>query len=418
MGKIDAAVRTPLAALEQLTRPVMHWFVPAQKAAVFQEFMGDWISQHPDASHDEMRTAARQYQNRVDARMGQVIYDRIFMNRTSQNVLQMLVRAPGWTGGTIVELGGAVPDTFKWAKQAVTGKGFGISDRMAYTAALLTYNAVINGTWSYINTGQMPTGADFWAHRTGRKNQDGSDERRTLPSYLKDVFSFGKHPLDTLVNKVNPTLSYLGDVYRNKDFYGDQVRDTSADFVTQLEQEALFAGKQFEPFSSQNLRRNIAKSSDVAGIVEPIIGINPAPKSMTQTTAESMISEFRANKRPSGGYSKDEQAKYEAKRAIRKEFLEDAIKSPNVEGGKKGVHFTPSEINEMKTLKAGGAAAAKLAVKHDLTGLSVDETMKVWNVMTPEEQDAHKKVVLSRVNKATSLSEAKKKEFRTEVRGF
>ena len=41
--------------------------------------------------------------NRVDSRLGQVVYERLIAKKTAVNVVQALMRAPGWTGGTIVE---------------------------------------------------------------------------------------------------------------------------------------------------------------------------------------------------------------------------------------------------------------------------------------------------------------------------
>ncbi|MEY2510113.1 MAG: hypothetical protein QOE26_876 [Verrucomicrobiota bacterium] len=298
--KVRAAMRSPVAFTELLAKPIMEELVPRQKAGVFAHLAWRIIEQNPGKALEDLAPEFRDAWNRVDARLGQVRYDRLFANNTAKNVVQALVRAPGWTGGTIAELGGALKDvgTFvkDWHETGSLPKD--IPDRVAYTLSLLVTSAAMNGALTYALTGTAPQGKDFLAFRDGGVDEAGNPTRMILPSYMKDIWAYARHPMDTLLHKSHPLLSIFGDLIQNKDYYGVQVRDPEANAFTQALQSGLHVVKAFTPFWI----RGVMQGKTPTAKVLPLIGVMPAPKSMTATPAQELA--YELHKRQYEGLTK------------------------------------------------------------------------------------------------------------------
>jgi RNA polymerase sigma factor (sigma-70 family) len=299
-NKVRAAMRSPIAFTELLAKPIMEHLVPRQKAGVFAHLAWRIIEQNPGKAIEDLAPEFRDAWNRVDARLGQVRYDRLFANNTAKNVVQALVRAPGWTGGTIAELGGAFKDSATFLKQwQQTGSlPKDVPDRVAYSLSLLVTAAAMNGALTYAFTGTAPQGKDFLAFRDGGVDEAGNPTRLILPSYLKDIWAYATHPLDTLLHKSHPLLSIFGDLIQNKDYYGVQVRDPEANALTQALQSGLHVVKAFTPFWI----RGVTQAKTPTGKALPLIGVMPAPKSMTATPAQGLA--YELHKRQYEGLTK------------------------------------------------------------------------------------------------------------------
>jgi len=293
--RLRAARRSPVAFIEMLAKPIMDLLVPRQKAGVFAHLVWRIIEQNPDKPLDALTSQFRAAWNRVDARLGQVRYDRLFINNVAKNVIQGSIRAPGWSGGTIAELGGSFKDAYGFFEEfAKTGKlPADIPDRVAYVIALLITVAVINAVLTFAFTGEAPKGLDYWAFRTGGKDLQGNQERFVLPTYVKDIMAYAKAPLTTLSHKMHPIISVFGDLIRNADYYGIQIRDTDANVAKQAMSIVGYVAKSFTPFWI----RGAAKTTKEHGgfttkAVLPLIGIMPATRQITQTRAQAIAAKI------------------------------------------------------------------------------------------------------------------------------
>ena len=300
--KVKAALRSPVALTELLAKPIMEYLVPRQKAGVFAELAWRIIDQNPGKSLEELRPRFRQAGNRTDARLGQVRYDRLFINNIAKNVAQGLIRAPGWSGGTIAEIGGGFADAGRFLSDWVkTGKlPENLSDRTAYVLSLVMAISAANAVLTYAFTGQTPRGMDYFAFRTGRKDQQGNDERFLLPSYMKDILAYARHPGQTLLNKTHPLVSIVSDVAKNKNYYGVEIRDPQAGLATQAGQAGAYVIKSFEPFWTRGVRQEQERGAGAARQVAPFFGVMPAPRSVTQSPAESLAHDLMLEQVPSG----------------------------------------------------------------------------------------------------------------------
>jgi hypothetical protein len=305
-NKVKAALRSPVALIEFSAKPIMEWLVPKQKAGVFGQLVGRLIEQNPTKTMDDLLPQFRQAWNRVDARLGQVRYDRLFLNNQAKNFIQASVRAPGWSGGTIAEIGGSLKDTAKFIADWVkTGKAPDeLPDRVAYTMSLLITASVINGALTYAFTGDQPKDMDYWAFRTGENDEQGRPVRFLLPTYEKDIFSYWRNPGKTLLAKTHPMLGALSDLLiKNADYYGVEIRHTGDNPLEQAAEVGVFAIKQFEPFWIRGLAKETMAAGEpttLSGMAEmvsknplkalgPELGIMPASVEYLNTPAQNKM---------------------------------------------------------------------------------------------------------------------------------
>src|SRR6202012_2529325 len=83
------------------------------------------------------RTAMQKAWESVDNRMGQLVYDNLFWNKTAKDLGMLAIRSVGWNLGTVREVIGGVKDWGEFfAKGATPGKKAEFTHRMAYVTAL------------------------------------------------------------------------------------------------------------------------------------------------------------------------------------------------------------------------------------------------------------------------------------------
>lgn len=324
--KFKAATRSPVVAVELFAKPIMEWLVPRQKAGVFGELVGRIIEQNPGKTMEQLIPQFRQAWNRVDARLGQVVYDRLFINNMAKNVIQGAIRAPGWTGGTIGEIGGAPKDLVKFfAEWKRTGKApEDIPDRVAYVVALLTTVAVANGLLTYAFTGDDPEGMDWWAFRTSGYDEYGKAERFILPTYAKDLFAWYQDWGHTLIAKTHPIWGLVGDIWRNRDYYGVKIYNEDDPFLARQLDKVIHIGKAFEPFWIRGAKKGISRGGGFAKtiteepqkVLAPQLGIMPATSAYTKTPFEKFASKTLEERRPRGTRTKEEAEHTNRKREI------------------------------------------------------------------------------------------------------
>jgi hypothetical protein len=78
-----AALRSPFAALELISKPLMEHMIPRLKLGVFAGMAQDAMERlGPGADVEDVRRAMASAWDSTDNRMGQVVYDNLFWNRT------------------------------------------------------------------------------------------------------------------------------------------------------------------------------------------------------------------------------------------------------------------------------------------------------------------------------------------------
>jgi hypothetical protein len=298
-----AALRSPIALSEAMMKPVIGYLVPRQKVGVFGELAGRIMEQNPGKTLEQLRPELRQAWNRVDARLGQVAYDRLFIRNQAKNAMQFFIRAPGWSGGTIAEIGGSGKDATKFvAEWLKTGKApADMPDRVAYTLSLLGTIFATNGALTKAFTGEFPTGRDWWAFRDGTKDKYGNPNRWLVPSYVKDIYAWWENPEHTFTSKLHPAISLGLELKRGYDYYGNMFRDSEESFNQQTKDTILHAIGGFEPFWTRGARKAGEAEGGVletlkkspAKILAPEIGVMPASRMYTATPAMKKMDEYK-----------------------------------------------------------------------------------------------------------------------------
>jgi len=393
--KLKAALRSPVVLTEYSMKPLMEWFVPRQKAGVFAELAGRLMEQNPNKTLEELRPEFNQAWNRVDSRLGQVRYDRVFIKNAAKNVAQAIIRAPGWTGGTMIEVGGSVKDTGTFFKEwTKTGKApADIPDRVAYTLSLLGTMAVANGLMTMAFTGDKPSqlqAMDFWAFRTGGVDDKGRPNRFLLPSYAKDLFAYYESLSHTLLAKTHPLWNMIGNIYRNKTYYGEPIRDTETGYGQQGKDMGKYILSEYVPFWIRGSQRIAEQEGGVihtfkehpGKLLAPQIGVMPAPAAYTMSAAEKVMSQYhQAN--PQRSPSKEEfelnKIKKDIVNLMRQGKTQEAFEKLEVQVEKK--KLDPEKVDRWLGKAVMPYSAA------DFKGLPNAWKLKVFEKANPQERE-------------------------------
>jgi hypothetical protein len=270
-------------AMEDASHWLMHGMVPRVKLGVFSDMAADWIRAHPAASAAEVRAEMQIISDAVDDRLGQMVYDNIFWNKTAKDLAFLSVRSVGWNLGTMRIGGKAMVDASRALYSIRTGDVPAFTRHIAYAAAMPIIPGFYGALIYYAFHGKPPeTIKDYFFPRTGKLTPKGDEERLMLPSYLKDILEYNQAPIQTLENKVNPLWSFaLQMIVDNKDFYGGIIRDPEADPATQAQQLGGYLAEQFKPFSLRAMQRLKAEGQDPFGMALSFFGIQPAPGYIT-----------------------------------------------------------------------------------------------------------------------------------------
>jgi Inorganic Pyrophosphatase/RadC-like JAB domain len=297
------------------TSIIMEHIVPLQKLGVFSDLAADHIRRNPLEDPVAFADAMQRIWNSVDNRLGEMVYDNVFWNRTFKDVNHMLVRAVGWNLGTIRELGGAPIDVVKVLDYLARGApaeaqasplGTGaqarqgyeeakskfqriaekVGHKIPYTLALIATTMILGAALTYLFTGKGPEETkDYFFPWTGRKTKYGTKERISMPSYTKDLYEYGTQPMTTIINKANPIFGIIHSIYANEDFFGDAVRFPDDSWEKQTWDSILYGARQVQPFSLQGTKQFVgAGDMDARGKVlstMPYVGFGPAPARVT-----------------------------------------------------------------------------------------------------------------------------------------
>lgn len=319
-----AVIRAPFAMIQAVSHPLMQVVVPRLKLGAFTDMARYEIEKMgPNVTRDEFRKKMGSIWDSVDNRMGEMVYDNLFWDKTLKDSAFLAVRAVGWNLGTIRELGGSVVDTAKVVQRIRAGDPV-VTRKMAYAVALPITVATIGAMYQYMKTGKGPDELrDYFYPKTGKTLPDGTPERVDFPSYLKDIYAYTKHPGRTVMNKLHPMWSMLHQMWANKDYYGAQIRNPDNPLVKQVQEELAFVTRQFVPFSVRGAQRRAGAKESREVQAESFMGIMPIPPEIARSAAQNKIMEYGVARMPQGAKTPEEQQRLELKRD-----LESQIESP------------------------------------------------------------------------------------------
>ena len=389
--------------IEGTSRLISHKLVPAQKmvarvmhakfrldevADALGKRNGDYAGIVDAMNPDALRNIAHEINSTIDDRLGQFAYDNLFWNKTFRDFLHATVQSVGWNFGTLRLLLGGMKDTKglvapehydmpldKEGKLANFQKSR-LSDRLSY---LITLNAVVGmagATLQYMMTGDGPKELrDFFFPRTGRKNTDGSDERLSFPSYVKDEFEFARHPLETAQHKLHPIFSHMLELGRNRDFYGTRIYDPDADIPSEAKDVLTYLGKSFTPYSVRGAMKSASTGANAAMTALPFIGITPAPASITHSEFQDFVMHGGTNGWPSIVKTPEQEERKQTMRAA----------SAALRNGTDPDYADLSEADIEKVQSDSDHSVPELMFKR----LPNVDKIKAWDLATAHERDEY-----------------------------
>lgn len=453
-GYFGALWRAPLAALEQTSKPIMEYVVPRQKLGVAADMIKKELERMPaNATHEDLRKVMGKVWDSVDNRMGQMVYDNLFWNKTAKDLATASVRSVGWNLGTLRELGGGVLDTAAFARDLLKDKPKAFSDvaefkgkqsgmgfmpdfdmynlkedipghpkdstvsdktlqeagyevdpkqkaefthRMAYAIALPTLTGILGATYQYLKTGKGPEELrDYFFPKTGEVDAQGRDVRLSMPTYMKDVYHYAHDPVGTVEGKVHPAISLGMEMLNNKDFFGREIRHADDPIVKQMSDEAKHFAENFLPMGIKNLGTSIASGQSNAEKAANFVGVTRAPAWVSESTAEQLAGKLAGDKFKSSDSP-------DAKKVADRKKVMEALRN----GDSQEKQLARSKLNQLvengeitsqqkrNILRGKDHSYLENAVSH----LDAREAMRVFNAADMEERQSikdavHKKIV-------------------------
>jgi hypothetical protein len=351
---------------------------------------------------------------------GQVVYNNFFWDRTQKDLMMLTTRSVGWNGGYWREFGGAGIDLSKGLKRAVTGEDTVrniVTPRLAYAVTLPFVVGLHGAMLQYIMTGKGPDELkDYFFPKTGKLNADGTPERVTLPTYMKDHFSYfggfrngmsaGLEQMGTsFVHKIQPLITAMAEMMENKDFYGTEIRNPDDPVTKQMAEIAAYVAGSFKPMSVRNAEKSL-DMTDKHGLdamfskesIRALFGILPASKSLDRTRTEQMLAEYVADQLPRGARTNDQFEKSK----LRNEIAEGMrLQDPQAFQKMK-------EAMESGKLNHGDIATIRSKIRYSwvqsmANHVNLQKALNAYDAGTPEEKRALAPILMRKQKELFSL---------------
>ncbi len=402
--KVKSSLKLPFnlfgATLEMVAKPLMEWYVPTGKIGLFSK-----LAQHEmeraeagQISQEQLWERLTQVWDSVDNRMGQLIYDNLFWEKTMKDTLMLSIRSVGWNLGSWREFGGSAVDIVT-TQERINRGDIWLSHKMAYTIGAITIYAALGAMIQYILTGEPPEEArDYFFPKTGKKNPDESDERISLPTYAKDWYAWSHQPVKTLIHKVHPLWGLVGDLATNKDYFNVEVRHTDDSLLKQANQAIAHIGESFKSISLRNYEKMERVSPrDKRNFWISITGISSAPSYITKSPAQKLMTRLIVERIPPKAKTKEQFERSTYRRTL-KNRLRKGERIDNNEARK---------ILGMESYKRLRKEAEKSPFADSFNRLGIKDALSVYTIATKEERRQVRKILRGKYNRAKPYTKTK-----------
>jgi broad specificity phosphatase PhoE len=324
MSAVKMIWNAAMVVPEIMNKPLMEHYVPWLKVGGYLRALDSEISARPNMTPEELQRTKEKLWDDMDNRLGQVVYDNVFMNKAAKDLGFMGIRSLGWTGGTIRAIAGGVGE-IPLSMQRLA-KGQGLTQRTAYLLALPLTVGAFGGMLNYALSGQPPQELeDYFFPWDGTYNPDGTKHRVTIPSYIKDILAYSKSPGKTIVNKTSPIIGDITDIYKNKDFYGEQIRNEDDPWYQQGIDILKYEAQTMQPFSFRKAPSDESPFMDqftTQGGLEKKFGVMDAPKERDRSDVQNAIMDAYQKQI---GHNEDPKTHEEMEQMVARKHLKEFI---------------------------------------------------------------------------------------------
>lgn len=424
---IGAALRAIPALAQQIQRPLFDSFIPRLKIGRFLRDYSQLLSDHAQELGDGKITRqrlAQQAWDRTENLFGEMNFDNLFWNRTVKTGLQAAFRSVTWQLGNVRSLTGAAVGELtaikNFAKDVTGGKmpagqkvplprldpNAGWFIGMTITTAAL--GAVIQKTM----TGTYPQDwKDYLFPKVGGMDKRGKPNRISLPTYFRTDYGLVTNPGQTARGALSSAFSRTSDVVTNKDWRGQQVYDPTASLANKVGTSAKYLLP--KPFSVANYQRSKdATGSGVAGL-RGAFGFNNAPYDLDTSPAERLARQIVTDKIGAMTRTPDQVASSEVRGRLTAEARnQDEAFRADLRNAIRG-----GTVSQRQGLQIAGNARQSY-LSGLVTHLGVEDTLRIWDVASPNERTELKPLLLQKAtgNSFDELSPSKQKIVAAQVR--
>ncbi len=395
-----AVLRAPAAAIHAAAYPLMNVIIPRMKLGIFTDMARHELERiGPGVTRPELRKQMGKIWDSVDNRLGELVYDNLFWNKTLKDTSFLAVRSVGWNLGTLRELGGGVKDSATIIQRLKKGEP-AVTRKMAYTVALPITVGVMGAMYQYLRTGKGPQELkDYFYPKTGNLLPSGEPERVNFPSYLKDVESIHRHPIQTVLNKAHPSIGLIGNMLQNKDYFGTEVIHPDDPLVKQVGDEMAFVAKSFVPYTAQGMKRRGEMEPGIEPKIESFFGIMPLPSELTRTRAENLAIKLMRDQMPQGSRT---QAQFERSQNESKALAQIKMGRMEMDQAVKSGLVSPERADVVDK------RANQSYLEYAVSRLSAPSAMKVFENATPKERQGIADLVYNKIDNSKTLTDAEK----------
>lgn len=258
--------------MDTIMAPLFEQYVPIMKTGVFADLMSDELRVNPNMEPVALRATAGRVWNSVDNRMGQVVYDNLFWNKTMQDIGHIGIRAQGWLAGEIREIPGGIANLAK-GRAVSAGEFRQIHDNASYALAIPVAAAMMGSMYGILTGSWTPD----WSIQDYMFPPDAKGNRVSMPGYFKDIYSAVTHPVTEATNKVHPLITAALEMMNNADWSGAAITDPRGNLLDKVEDYGQFIFHQFEPIIAKQYDQLENGNIPFEQFVQNFFGVKPAP---------------------------------------------------------------------------------------------------------------------------------------------
>lgn len=301
----------PLALREGvklIQAPLFEEWIPNLKAAAYLNETQAMLARRPDLldNAEQRGVALRTIAKSIDNRYGEMHYGSVFWNRYVKDAGIGTFLSLGWNLGFLREFGGGVLQPEIQTVRRLMGRET-VSEatirqaqsKVAFATSYVAGAMMINGLMTYMLSGQMPSGMDWFLARTGGNNPDGSPRRITNMSYLREVPMLLKHVqeqggniaagvMEMLYNKM--VIQPFVDMAKNRDYYGNDIWDENGPIYRKAWQAVSYLFKdQLNPIAVSGAQRAVSLGGGSRDVALSFMGFGPAPAYAEKSGTQNRI---------------------------------------------------------------------------------------------------------------------------------
>jgi hypothetical protein len=363
--------------IEVAQAPVFQEWIPNLKAAAYLNEAQALLARSPELLDNAVQrgVALRTISKSIDNRYGEMNYGGLFWNRYVKDAGIGSFLSLGWNLGFVREFGGALLQPEIHTIRRLAGRETETQatirmaqNKVAYVTAYAGSAMLLAGAMTYLFTGEMPEGMDYFFPRIGGTNPDGSPRRVTTMFYTREIPMAMKHVQehggnlpaglgDMLWNKL--MFQPFKELWDNRSYYGNDIWSTNAPFYKQAVQGISHVfGEQLSPMSITGARRSQQTGGEPWEAGLAILGFGPAPAYAEKSGTQNRIAYlFRRHVAPFA--RPEEMGEKSRERALIRNDLLRAMQDGNQEA---------ITVAEQKWRTSGGSAQGLANIRQGLTG--------------------------------------------------